>query len=195
MSSVRLPLDQRRAQIIEAVLPVVIEHGVLVTSKQLAEAAGVSEGTIFKAFGTKEDLLLAVVRADAERDDEVAAWLTSGAADGIELDSLVAQIAKIAVAQSVQSFALFQALGALVKAPTDDEIERFDAALVPWITALSQHEDELTVSPEAAASMLRMLVFSAASGSSWSEGGWGVALDPLDVARVFLYGVRATRTS
>lgn len=183
-------MDARRAQIVEAVLPVVIEFGERVTSKQLAAAAGVAEGTIYKAFGDKEQLLLAVIRAESERPDALGEWLDSGAAHDFELDSLVIEIARRALAEAAQSFALFQALGQLMKTPSQDEIERFDAMLEPWIRALDRHRDELSVPAPIAASMLRMLVFAAGSGVSWGENGWGIAVDPFDVARVFLYGVR-----
>lgn len=52
--------DERRTAIIAAVLPVVAEHGVDVTSRELARAAGVAEGTLFRAFGDKYSLLGAV---------------------------------------------------------------------------------------------------------------------------------------
>ncbi len=58
-----LPPEERRAAIIEAVLPLLMEQGAAVTSRQLASAAGVSEGTIFNAFGDKEALLAAVLTA------------------------------------------------------------------------------------------------------------------------------------
>lgn len=56
-----LPPDERRAAIIEAVLPLLVEHGRGTTSRQLAAAAGVSEGTIFKAFGDKDELFAAAL--------------------------------------------------------------------------------------------------------------------------------------
>ncbi|PFG42972.1 TetR family transcriptional regulator [Isoptericola jiangsuensis] len=52
--------DDRRAAIVEAVLPLVAERGVDVTSRELAEAAGVAEGTVFRAFGDKMTLVGAV---------------------------------------------------------------------------------------------------------------------------------------
>lgn len=47
--------------IVDAVLPLLLEQGRGVTSRQLAEAAGVAEGTIFRAFGDKNSLLKAAV--------------------------------------------------------------------------------------------------------------------------------------
>lgn len=49
--------DDRREAILEAVLPLLREKGRDVTSRELAVAAGVAEGTIFRAFGDKETLL------------------------------------------------------------------------------------------------------------------------------------------
>ena len=45
--------------IIDAVIPLILEHGVGITSRQIAEAAGVAEGTVFRAFGDKESLIAA----------------------------------------------------------------------------------------------------------------------------------------
>ncbi|GAB3612295.1 TetR/AcrR family transcriptional regulator [Humibacter ginsengisoli] len=52
-----LPPEERKASIIDAVIPAMIEHGAALTSRQIAEAAGVAEGTIFRVFGDKETLL------------------------------------------------------------------------------------------------------------------------------------------
>ena len=59
-----MPADQRRASIIAAARPLLIRHGVNVTTRQIAEAAGIAEGTVFRVFPDK-DALLAAVMADA----------------------------------------------------------------------------------------------------------------------------------
>ncbi len=51
-----LPPDERRAMIIEAMLPLLLEHGEMVTTRQIAEAAGIAEGTIFRVFADKDEL-------------------------------------------------------------------------------------------------------------------------------------------
>ncbi len=55
-----LPPDERRRAILTAVLPVVRARGAEVTTRELAEAAGVAEGTLFRVFDDKESLLRAV---------------------------------------------------------------------------------------------------------------------------------------
>jgi AcrR family transcriptional regulator len=56
-----LSVDDRQAMIIDAVIPLLPEFGRDLTSKQIAEAAGVAEGTIFRAFGDKETLIEAAI--------------------------------------------------------------------------------------------------------------------------------------
>ena len=58
-----LPPEARRAHIIEATLPLLLEHGATITTRQIAEAAGIAEGTIFRVFPDKESLVAAVVEA------------------------------------------------------------------------------------------------------------------------------------
>lgn len=56
-----LPPEERREALIAATLPLVLEHGTDVSTRLIAEAAGVAEGTIFRVFPSKDDLIEAVV--------------------------------------------------------------------------------------------------------------------------------------
>src|SRR3954470_17920934 len=56
-----LPPEERREALIAATLPLVLEHGTDVSTRLIAEAAGVAEGTIFRVFPSKNDLIEAVV--------------------------------------------------------------------------------------------------------------------------------------
>ncbi|WP_430783548.1 TetR/AcrR family transcriptional regulator [Actinoplanes sp. G11-F43] len=53
--------EERRAALIEATIPLLHEHGLEVSTRQIASAAGVAEGTIFGVFETKSQLVVCSV--------------------------------------------------------------------------------------------------------------------------------------
>ncbi|WP_440068749.1 TetR/AcrR family transcriptional regulator [Streptosporangium sp. OZ121] len=56
-----LPPDERRAALIASTLSLVLAEGPDVSTRQIAQAAGVAEGTIFRVFTTKDELVNAAV--------------------------------------------------------------------------------------------------------------------------------------
>src|ERR1700712_1409917 len=56
-----MPPAQRREAIIDAALPLLRKHGEAVTTKQIADAAGIAEGTIFRVFPDKDSLITATI--------------------------------------------------------------------------------------------------------------------------------------
>jgi AcrR family transcriptional regulator len=53
--------DERRASIIEATLPLLRDRGRAVSTKEISRAAGIAEGTIFRVFDTKDELIGACI--------------------------------------------------------------------------------------------------------------------------------------
>lgn len=51
--------DERRKALVDATLPLLREHGTDISTRQIAEAAGIAEGTIFRAFDSKDALIAA----------------------------------------------------------------------------------------------------------------------------------------
>ncbi|SES17937.1 transcriptional regulator, TetR family [Lentzea xinjiangensis] len=65
--------EDRREAIVQATLPLVVKAGANVTTSQIATAAGIAEGTVFRVFKDKAELLKAVIQRALLSDDEVAA--------------------------------------------------------------------------------------------------------------------------
>ncbi|MFG2566558.1 TetR/AcrR family transcriptional regulator [Streptomyces sp. NPDC048567] len=53
--------EQRRAMIIQTAIPLIAEYGSAVTTAKIARAAGIGEGTIFRVFADKDELMQACV--------------------------------------------------------------------------------------------------------------------------------------
>lgn len=67
-----LPPDERRLAILKAVLPVVRTRGTDVTTRELAEAAQVAEGTLFRVFDDKESLVREAIASALDPGDFLA---------------------------------------------------------------------------------------------------------------------------
>jgi AcrR family transcriptional regulator len=56
-----MTLEERRTALIQATGPLLERYGRDVSTRQIADAAGIAEGTIFRAFATKDELIDAVI--------------------------------------------------------------------------------------------------------------------------------------
>jgi AcrR family transcriptional regulator len=68
-----LPPEERRASLVAATIPLLSEHGLKVTTKQIAAAAGVAEGTIFRVFTDKTELIQAAINTAFDPEGTLAA--------------------------------------------------------------------------------------------------------------------------
>ncbi|MEV5137731.1 MFS transporter [Streptomyces syringium] len=72
--------DQRRAMIVAAALPLIVEYGASVSTAKRGRAAGIGEGAIFRVFADK-DALLAACKTEAVRPGDTVPHLESIALD------------------------------------------------------------------------------------------------------------------
>jgi AcrR family transcriptional regulator len=158
-----LPLDERRAALVAATEPLLEQFGRDVSTRQIAEAAGVAEGTIFRAFATKEALIDAVI------EDAYSVQYTCDELAQVDLGlSLEERLtAAVAILQERlrRVFALFGSLQ-LRKEPHDRDTFRAkqqadNEVLNNAIAALIKpDQDRLRLGPVDAASVLRVITFS-----------------------------------
>ncbi|MBT0995281.1 TetR/AcrR family transcriptional regulator [Cellulomonas sp. DKR-3] len=79
-----LPPEERRAAILRAVRGVVLERGAGVTTRELAQAAGVAEGTLFRVFEDKNALVRATVLAAVDPAADVPILAAVGVGTPLE---------------------------------------------------------------------------------------------------------------
>ncbi len=83
------PTVIRNEAILEAARAVFLERGILATSAEVAQRAGVSEGSLFKRFKTKADLFRAAMGLDVEDTPRGMALLASRIGTGSVEQNLV----------------------------------------------------------------------------------------------------------
>ncbi len=72
MRAAPLSPDERRHALIAATLPLLLERGPEISTREIAQAAEVAEGTIFRAFDTKQDLIHATIHTALAPDAAIA---------------------------------------------------------------------------------------------------------------------------
>ena len=149
--------DDRRDAILTAVLPLLREHGRDVSSRQLAEAAGVAEGTLFRAFGDKESIISAAV--ERIRDPEPLRNALRGIDPDEPTDEKVRQVLRLLrerFAEVVQFMSAFRMQGPPPREPRPEDAE--------WLTVLESifRPGELAVSTSELGHYLRLLAFGSA---------------------------------
>jgi len=103
-----MSLEDRRAALVAATEPLLEQYGRDVSTRQIAEAAGVAEGTIFRAFATKEELIDAVLQ---EVFDEARTRAAVGGVDrSLPLEERLTAAVTILQDRTRRVFALFHAL-------------------------------------------------------------------------------------
>jgi AcrR family transcriptional regulator len=158
------PADRRRA-ILAAVIPLLIKKGAAVTTAEMAQAAGIAEGTIFRVFPDKSALIGEALKATIDPDsvnDAVQAIDPS-----VSLDTKLTLAAQALLDHFRNVIALAELLRSM-PTPTSarhSEGRRMIAESSEVIsqvltTLLEPHSKELRVAPAKASAALRGLIFA-----------------------------------
>jgi AcrR family transcriptional regulator len=185
-----LAAEDRRRAILAAVVPLLTRKGSAVTTAEMAQAAGVAEGTIFKVFPDKAALICAAVTATIDPTSACEAMQQIPVSVGIER--------QFAAATEIlrDRFERVTALGEVLRAlPDPGEGRLADARryVLDSHTAVSsalsrvidRHRTALRVDPDQAAAALVGLVF--ASVQSLTPPTDRLSVD--DVVAILLRGI------
>ena len=183
-----LPLDERRAALIAATEPLLERFGRDVSTRQIAEAAGVAEGTIFRAFATKEELIDAVIEDafDTQRTCDELAQVDPG----LSLEERLTVAVTILQERLRRIFALFGSLR-LHKEPHDHDSfrakQQADYELINHAIAslIKPDQDRLRLDVRDAASALRTITFSITHPML----GDPRLIEPQQIVDLVLYGI------
>jgi AcrR family transcriptional regulator len=175
-----LPPEQRRRAIIDAILPLLTEHGAGATTRRMAEAAGISEGTIFNVFADKDDLLAAALETAIDPAPLEAA--ISAIDPGVPFEQRLVEATELIQRRIVGIWRLISQLG-----DHHRPSERRPLPDSPALAALLATEPgRLRVDPADGARLLRALTLSCSHPMLAVE-----PRSPADIVDLFLRGAGA----
>ncbi|MGH8150919.1 MAG: TetR/AcrR family transcriptional regulator [Steroidobacteraceae bacterium] len=182
-----LPPGARRAALIAATLPLIRRHGIDVSTRQIAAAAGVAEGTIFRVFPDKDSLIQAAVDAAFDPAPVVAALAridpAAPLADRLTDAVRVVQARVTTIINLMMALRGSRTFAAKPRLKGPRPSRAVSAAIARLI---GPDRGELRVPPGEAARLLRLLVFSG-SHPGVAEGR---LLTAEEIVAVILEGIR-----
>ncbi|WP_052462692.1 TetR/AcrR family transcriptional regulator [Nigerium massiliense] len=169
----------------DATRPLLLEHGLATSTRQIAAACGIAEGTIFRVFSSKEELIAEVVATEASAAPVVGRLQKL---DGTDLAGLVEGIIRVLTARSRELRSLLalrhhpsiRGEGGCRRPPARETriAETIEALLLP-------HADALSVPPRQAARAIEALSIGASFLSASTDT---TEQTPADLAAILLTG-------
>jgi AcrR family transcriptional regulator len=175
-----LPTEERRSTIVAASLPLFLEQGAGVTTREIAQAAGIAEGTIFRVFPDKTALLDAVI--EAALDPTPADAAIERIDPELPFEGRLVAAVEILRKRVLYLFRVFLAASGTTRGARPERSHE-----LPALTAIFATEAEhLSQPPAEAARVLRGLTFACVHPSFGTD-------DPItseEIVAVLLDGIR-----
>lgn len=181
---------ERRAAIIAVTLPLLRVHGNAVTTKQIAEACGVGEGTVFRAFPDKAAIIEAALASAFDP--------APGLAELAGIDPALPLSDRLVAAVEILQDRLRSVIGLIMvlhrtvapavarKRMTDEQAREGQASVLRAIEKLiAPDAGALRVSPAQAAQTVRMLAFAGTHPGITDE----TPMSATEIVSVLLHGV------
>lgn len=140
--------------IVAATLPLLVEHGDRVTTKQIAEAAGIAEGTIFRAFGDKDEVIAAAI--ESALDPEPLEAALSAIPNDLEFEAGLAAAVGLIQQRVIDIWTLTSSVDTRFHKMTRRPMADSDALVRLFVA----HRARIAVEPVVAARLLRALTLS-----------------------------------
>ena len=174
-----LAAEDRRAAIIAAALPLLLERGSSVTTRQIAEAACIAEGTIFGVFRDKDALVQAVVEAALDPDAAERAVA--------EIDRSLPFEEQLVTAVQIMQDRL-TSIWRLVSSVGETHVAARPPADLRALTGIFEaHRERLRTTPVVAARELRALTLAVSHPMLFVDG----PLNPSEIVTLLLDGIRS----
>ncbi len=181
--------DERRRAIVDAVIPLLLEHGRSLTTRQIAEGAGIAEGTIFRVFDSKEALVDAALDRAFDRGPFLARL--AGIDRGLPLRERLVALVSVLQDRFMEIFALMAAVGMVAPPEQHDEHDGpgpWRAKLQEDLVALVGDDAALLRIPaEELLKALRLLTFA----GSHTQIADHQLMTPEQIVDLVLYGALA----
>ena len=185
-----MSVDERRAAILTVAVPMLVEHEGNVTTSEIAAAAGIAEGTLFRAFRDKQALFVACLHATFESETEVARIEAVDRTLPLA-DRLIAGVRAVSEYQN-RVWSVVVALRSAGIDPRGDDHPEHDRGAPKAMLRISAaiaglfDPDTMRVAPELAARLLLGFVFS---NRLQAEGLGDSGADLDELVDLFLHGI------
>jgi AcrR family transcriptional regulator len=180
--------EDRREAIVQATLPLVVKDGANVTTSQIAAAAGIAEGTVFRVFKDKAELLGAVIQRALLSDEEEARIKAIPAE--LPIEARLVEAAETVTGYLERMWSVMGALRESGYQPSQEDHEKHkgpQAGMQRISTAIADMfgDADLRTSPEHAARLLLGFVFTnRLQGNGFGE----TTVEPDQLVELFLHG-------